>query len=90
MIVTKMFPLSESSEFIVHLESMDWDFQRFGRVKLVLPHKSVSCRYVGFGTQSDEAVLKLRLEDGSEDSVETIVRGFAEAVGPIHLISIDD
>lgn len=83
MIVTKLFPFRESNELVVHINSFDWEFQEFGPVKLVFGCESVNCQYVASGSQSDEAVLKLMLDDSSYGSVADVAEKFTTFDEPV-------
>ena len=85
MIVTRLFPISESNELVVHINSFDWEFQVFGPVKVVFGDESVSCRYIGAGTQSDEAVLKLKLDDSKYRSVTDVAQKYAKFDGQVEI-----
>jgi hypothetical protein len=83
MVVTKLFPFVDQNEIIIHIASYDWDFQNFGPVDLKIGNESIHCRYTGSGTQSNEAVLKLALDDPQYTSVATVAKKYGEFHGAV-------
>lgn len=83
MVITKLFPFSDRNELIIHIASYDWDFQNFGPVCLKIGKETIHCRYTGSGTQSNEAVLKLVLDDPRYTSVATVAKKYEEFSGPV-------
>jgi hypothetical protein len=81
MVVTKLFALVDQNELVVHIASFDWDFRDFGPVELRFGNEKVHCRYVASGTEMNEAVLKLALDDPRYETVSAVAKKYDDSSG---------
>lgn len=63
--INALFGLTDRRQLIAHLGSFDWDFQRYGPVKLVFGGQEVSLRFVGSGNQDGLPFVVLEPEAGA-------------------------
>lgn len=86
--VVAAYAIPDQDQLIVHLASFDWEFERYGLVKLVIGNDEFDMRYVGSGNLEGKATLILETCEHSP-TVNEIEYALKDHTGAIRVVRSD-